>query len=298
MSFTRYDGKGDQQTLFEGGSAEQKLELSAKSLQKNYWLGTSGFSYNDWVGEIYPKRLPKEQWFDYYCKIFNALELNMSYYRLPSKKVIMSFLNRAPKPFFLAVKAHQSITHGRQMDLVGAFNDLMNLIGDHGMYSVLLLQFPNAFKFLKENFDFLRELCLSINGKKAVEFRDNSWINEEILQWARENSILQVSVDEPHLKGLMPPTLVDHNGIYIRFHGRNAAKWWHHEKAYERYDYLYSEAELMEWVKKIRIEPEKPSVFFFNNHYKGQSVKNACMFSELLKKKAKSGSKGRRCPHE
>ena len=292
MSFTRYDRPGNQQTLFEDQSVAQHPELRSKDPRKNYWIGTSGFSYDDWVGEIYPKHLPKKQWFDYYCKMFNALELNMSYYRLPSKKVIMSFLNRAPKPFFLSVKAHQSITHGRQMELVGAFNDLMNLIGDHGMHSVLLLQFPNAFKYQKGNFEFLRELCLSINCKKALEFRDCSWNNEEVLKWVRENNMLQVSVDEPPLKGLIPPTLIEHNGMYIRFHGRNAAKWWRHEKAYERYDYLYSEGELMEWVKKIRIVPEKPSVFFFNNHYKGQSVKNAFMFSELLEKNDKTASKG------
>jgi uncharacterized protein YecE (DUF72 family) len=216
--------------------------------------------------------------------MFNALELNMSYYRLPSKNVIQSFVNRAPKGFFLSIKAHQSITHNGQMDYVPAFNDLMHLIGDHGMYCVLLLQFPNAFKYRRDQFKFLRQLCGSLDCKKAVEFRNNSWNKDEIRDWARDNAVLLVSVDEPQLKGLMPPTLMDCNGMYVRFHGRNSVKWWHHEKAYERYDYLYSNEELLEWVKKIRIEPEKPNVFFFNNHYKGQSVKNALMFSELLEK--------------
>ena len=285
MSFTGYDASGDQQSLFENQPVEKTRGIiSGKAYNKYCWIGTSGFSYDDWVGRVYPKQLKRKQWFDYYCDMFNALELNMSYYRLPSKNVIQSFVNRAPKGFFLSVKAHQSITHNAQMDYVPAFNELMHLIGDHGMYSVLLLQFPNSFKYHQDQFKFLRQLCGSIDCRKAVEFRDNSWNKEEIREWARDNAILLVSVDEPQLKDLMPPTLMDCNGMYVRFHGRNTAKWWHHEKAYERYDYLYSSEELLEWVKKIRIEPEKPSVFFFNNHYKGQSVKNALMFSQLLEK--------------
>ncbi|MFW6262544.1 MAG: DUF72 domain-containing protein [Thermotogota bacterium] len=288
MSFTRYEGNGNQQPLFKNEFVGiPRKPMPKKNHKKHYWIGTSGFSYDDWVGEVYPERLNKNKWFDYYCSLFNALELNMSYYRLPSKKVIFSFLNRAPKDFFLSVKAHQTITHKKQMDFVPAFNDLMSLIGGHGMHAVLLLQFPNAFKYQRENFVFLQGLCDILNCKKAVEFRDDSWNSREIRNWAQDNSILLVSVDEPRLKGLMPPTLVDCNGMYVRFHGRNAARWWRHEKAYERYDYLYSDEELLEWVKKIRMEPEKPIVFFFNNHYKGQSVKNALMFSELLEKNIK-----------
>jgi len=285
MSFIRYDDEGTQQILFENQlDSNQAKRESTPNWMKNCWIGTSGFSYVDWVGEVYPLQLSKNKWFDYYCSLFNALELNMSYYRLPSKKVVQSLLNRAPKDFFLSVKAHQTMTHKNQMDFVPAFNELMNMIGDYGVYSVLLLQFPNAFKNQPDNFEYLCRLCSALNCKKAVEFRDNSWDNKETINWMRNNEIVCVSVDEPQLKGLLSPKLFDCNGYYVRFHGRNVAKWWNHEKPYERYDYLYSTEELLEWVKKIRIVPEKPSVFFFNNHYKGQAVVNARMFSRLLKK--------------
>lgn len=285
MSFIRYDEEREQQTLFDNQPDNNQAKREPKQKRmKNCWIGTSGFSYDDWIGEVYPRQLPKNKWFDHYCDLFDALELNMSYYRLPSKKVIQSLLNRAPSDFFLSVKAHQSMTHKNQMDFVPAFNELMSMIGDYGVYSVLLLQFPNAFKNQPNHFKYLRELCGALKCKKVVEFRHNSWDSAEIVNWMRENAIICVSVDEPQLKGLMSPKLFDCNGHYVRFHGRNAAKWWHHEQPYERYDYLYSIEELLEWVKKIRFVPEKPSVFFFNNHYKGQAVTNARIFSRLLEK--------------
>src|SRR6056297_962924 len=142
MSFTGYDGSGDQQGLFENQPVEKvRGKIFGQAQNKYCWIGTSGFSYDDWVGRVYPQQLKRKQWFDYYCDMFNALELNMSYYRLPSKKVIQSFVNRAPKGFFLSIKAHQSMTHHEQTDYVPAFNELLRQIGEHGMYSLLLLQF-------------------------------------------------------------------------------------------------------------------------------------------------------------
>jgi uncharacterized protein YecE (DUF72 family) len=71
---------------------------------------------------------------------------------------------------------------------------------------------------------------------------------------------------------------------YVRFHGRNAAKWWQHEHAYERYDYLYTEDELAEWVPKIRelADETDKTYLFFNNHYQGKAGQNAQMMAQLL----------------
>jgi uncharacterized protein YecE (DUF72 family) len=92
-------------------------------------------------------------------------------------------------------------------------------------------------------------------------------------------------VDEPHLKGLMLALGITTSKIgYVRFHGRNLDKWWKHENAYERYDYLYSEAELREWIDRIQVIAEKSEKTFVmsNNHYQGQSVTNAKMMERLL----------------
>jgi uncharacterized protein YecE (DUF72 family) len=92
-------------------------------------------------------------------------------------------------------------------------------------------------------------------------------------------------VDEPRLKGLLPPTAeATAPGAYVRFHGRNAAKWWQHEQAYERYDYTYSKAELEEWTPQIRKLNDLAEVTFVfaNNHYRAQGIETARQLKLLL----------------
>ncbi len=257
--------------------------------RKTYWLGTSGFSYDDWVGEVYPPGLPKKKWFDYYTKSFNALELNMSYYRLPSERVIHSLCRRAFPGFLLTVKANKTITHGGDPSLLEAYNKLLEIPDTYDVAGMLLLQFPYSFHYNPKNFDYVKRLCDATRTKTAVEFRNREWINADTLNWAETNRVMWVSVDEPDFEKLMPSKLYETAGIYVRFHGRNAEKWWQHERAYERYDYLYTKEELLPWAQKIRLVDKKPAVFYFNNHYKGKSVKNAKLFSKLLEKTGNDG---------
>lgn len=91
-------------------------------------------------------------------------------------------------------------------------------------------------------------------------------------------------MDEPALRGLVGPVAVRTAAFtYVRFHGRNAAKWWRHDEAWERYDFLYSEAELAQWVPRVRAVAEGANRAFiaFNNHPRGQAVQNARTFRAL-----------------
>ena len=92
-------------------------------------------------------------------------------------------------------------------------------------------------------------------------------------------------MDEPRLKGLLPPVAVATSPIgYVRLHGRNREKWWQHDNPSERYDYLYPEAELREWVPKIHaLEKITDKVYvFMNNHPQGKAVQNAKHLQHLL----------------
>jgi uncharacterized protein YecE (DUF72 family) len=92
-------------------------------------------------------------------------------------------------------------------------------------------------------------------------------------------------VDEPRLKGLLPPVAEATAKVaYVRFHGRNAQKWWQHEQAYERYDYTYTREELEEWIPKIhKLNQVAETVFVFaNNHYRGQGIDTARQLRLLL----------------
>jgi len=122
----------------------------------------------------------------------------------------------------------------------------------------------------------------------VVEFRNRSWITDDVFTFLRDRKLGFCCVDEPKLKGLMPPRVELTSSIgYIRFHGRNAQKWWQHEHAWERYHYLYTADELKEWLEPITtIAALAEKVFLFtNNHYLGNAATNARMLKDLLGQK-------------
>ena len=154
------------------------------------------------------------------------------------------------------------------------------------MLGCVLAQFPWSFKHTPENERFLETVRDELPDLPVVvEFRNAAWIRDETFDRLRDLGLGCCCVDEPRLHGLVPPFAVATAPVgYVRFHGRNAAKWWRHEHAWERYDYLYSQEELAEWVPRIReiaAQAEKTYVFF-NNHYEGKAGQNARQLAELL----------------
>jgi uncharacterized protein YecE (DUF72 family) len=119
----------------------------------------------------------------------------------------------------------------------------------------------------------------------VVEFRDSAWVSEETFSQLKALSLGFCCVDEPPLKGLMPPVSVSTGPVaYVRFHGRNSERWWKHDHAWERYDYSYQEPELEAWVPRIQtLEAASPlTLVYANNHYKGQSVETIRKLESLL----------------
>lgn len=245
-------------------------------------IGTSGFSYEDWRESVYPRSLPKSQWFDYYTTLFDCLEINYTYYQMPSRKTLHSLCQRAPEGFFFAVKAHQDMTHKKCLSDAAHFLKAVSIIKEMGFDLIILMQFPHSFRRTSENRLYLDQLLSTITMPSAVEFRHDSWDQPQVVESFKERDIQWVSVDQPSIRGLMPAKLVDTSGVYLRMHGRNAAKWYHHDHAYERYDYQYSEDELKEWVEKIRLVETGRRLVFFNNHFRGKAVINATMMKKMI----------------
>jgi uncharacterized protein YecE (DUF72 family) len=242
------------------------------------YFGTSGFSYDDWVGIFYPGGMPRKEWLPFYSHEFSSLELNSTYYAIPRIAVIESMVARTGKDFQFVVKAHQEMTHQRQNndEIFTAFTTILKPFIDTDKLGCILAQFPYSFGYSNENLDYLGAFRNKLGDLPLViEFRNANWIKPEVFDWLRSHGIGFCCVDEPKLPRLMPPLVeVTSNIGYIRFHGRNAAKWWHHEQAYERYDYTYSPKELEEWLPRIREVGEKAEMTFVfaNNHWRGQSV--------------------------
>jgi len=241
------------------------------------YLGTSGYSYDDWRGVYYPAELGPHERLEYYAAEFDAVELNFSYYRMPTAEHLERLVARTPERFRFAIKAHQSMTHSRdEPSAFATFRRTVEPMWRQGRLCTVLLQFPYAFRNTERNVAYLTHCFAELSGLPlTVEFRHNEWLHQEILGLLREHGVAFCNVDMPRLPGLLPRTaLVTAPWAYVRLHGRNAHKWWKHEHAWERYDYSYSEQELAEWVPHLReMANRAEEVYVFaNNHWEGQSV--------------------------
>jgi len=249
-------------------------------------LGTSGFSYDDWVGEVYPEDLPKWQWLPYYARSFKTVELNVTYYRLPEASYVRGWIDRTPDDFLFTVKAHQSLTHERKSPDFQGFCKSINELFTSGKLGCILAQFPHSFHSTSENVAYLSELAKNLDKYPVVvEFRSQDWVKDEIFQLLNGLNLGYCCVDEPQIPGLMPPVAMATGPLaYVRFHGRNEEKWWQHEFAWERYDYSYSDDELKEWIPRIKdLDDQVPlTLVYANNHYKGQSVNTINKLQQLL----------------
>ncbi len=291
-------------------------------------IGTSGFSFPDWVGPFYPAGTERGKMLDYYAKHFPAVEVNATYYRIPPPSTLDAMERKTPAGFEFVVKAHHDMTHKRSLDheLYRSFGRAVDPLRLAGKLNGVLAQFPFAFRRTKQNEGFLVALKqLLPEAPLFVEFRHDSWIKDDLFPWMESEGLGYVSVDEPDLPGLVPPVARATAAVaYVRLHGRNKVNWWQPNsgmKEYaapststrrirplddfgplfakdgsttevtpspwnpgDRYDYLYSEAELKEWVVKIRelSTKAKKTFVFFNNCHVGQAATGAKLMRRLL----------------
>ncbi len=193
-------------------------------------IGTSGYSFPDWVGPFYPPGTTRAQMLDFYVRQFPAVEVNATYYRIPSPSTLAAMERRTPAGFEFVLKAHAAMTHEGSTDpaLYAEFRRAVEPIARAGKLSGYLAQFPWAFRRgarEEEHLCALRRLLP--DAPLFVEFRHKSWIAEDVFQFLEQERMGYVSVDEPDLPGLVPPVARATTDIgYVRFHGRNRANWW------------------------------------------------------------------------
>jgi len=251
-------------------------------------VGTSGFSYADWVGPFYPPGTREPAMLEYYASHFDALEINFTYYRLPAPGQLAAMSARCKDRVIFAVKAWQGMTHGdvAKAEDFAAFRAALEPLAERRVLGAVLLQFPGSFR--PSDAANARLLGLAARLRPfplVVEFRHRSWVREETFRLLRAEEIGYCCVDEPSLPGLIPPVAVaTADTAYVRFHGRNAAKWFRHDHAHERYDYLYGREELAAWVPRLREldAAAARTLVFTNNHYEAKAVTNANQLKELL----------------
>jgi uncharacterized protein YecE (DUF72 family) len=272
-------------------------------------LGTSGYSFPDWVGPFYPSGLERSKMLDYYVRQFKTVEINSTYYRIPPPSTFAAMERKTPPDFEFVVKAHSEMTHKqtRDAEVYDAFQTALEPLRRAKKLSGVLAQFPQSFHHSDTTRKFLLELQERMEGTPLfVEFRHNSWMDEGVFELLEREGLGYVSVDEPDLPGLLPRVARATGPLaYVRFHGRNKKNWHmrgdgiggdarpsaapaarprERDRPLLRYDYLYSEAELKEWADKIRDLNQKTqkTFVFFNNCHAGQAATSAKLMRTLL----------------
>jgi uncharacterized protein YecE (DUF72 family) len=254
----------------------------------NILIGTSGYSYKDWVGPVYPPGTADKDFLKVYAGKFTFTELNFSYYRQPDPRTLDRLVHMTDDHFRFAVKAHQSLTHAITGDFrreAAAFKQGIAPVIEASKLAAILAQFPFSYHYNPQNRKHLQAVCDELSGLPlAVEFRNAEWIRDSVCEGLKKRSVALVNVDEPALAGLIKPaSIVTSHIAYVRFHGRNEANWWSGDNA-SRYDYLYSDDELAEWVPRIRDMAAKAVtvIVAFNNHWRGQAVQNARKLRKMI----------------
>ena len=240
-------------------------------------LGTSGWSYKEWIGPFYSKE--DKSMLRAYTKVFKTVEIDSTFYRYPSKGMVMGWTRYSPEGFIFAAKLPQLITHKKKLDPAQGieedlrkFVDLMEPLQLSGKLGCVLIQLPPRFDYQPEKLEAFFKV-LPTHVRFAVEFRELSWMKPETWTLLEKYKVAYTIVDEP----LLPPEVhLTSDFAYFRWHGHGTRLW---------YDYLYEAGELEPWVPKIKAAAGKVKkvLGYFNNHYRGNAVKNSLQVIDMLK---------------
>jgi len=256
----------------------------SRSIADKFVIGTSGYSFSDWVGPFYPPGTRSGEMLAEYAKHFATVELNFTYYRMPTARTLAGIAARTPDDFSLWIKANQETTHRANRDAAAPFLQALAPLTEVGKLAGVLMQFPQSFRRTVANRRYLADALDDFAlVATAVEFRHNSWQADETLAGLRERGVTLVIPDVPDIKSLYrhEPTVSSSFG-YLRMHSRNADNWY--AGPGDRYDYRYSDAELTglidQWTPIAELV-EKIFVYF-NNCHAAQAAENAETFKRLL----------------
>ena len=288
-----------------------------------YSVGTCSFTDKALDGAFYPKGIRPAERITFYAEHFNVVEVDSSYYALPSERNSYLFAQRTPADFVFHFKAFGLMTQHRV-----SVKQLGRSLGAHlppdfdepyvqtpppemlrqafdmfygalmplklaGKLGLILFQYPPYFTKNSEHLDYILQCKEWMKDYRlAIEFRHNSWTNEQelasTLEFLRDNDLSYVSVDEPQFTSgvTVPPVAAATNDTaYIRFHGRNTKNWFRRKiTVAERFDYLYNHEELAEWTEKIKdLADEVDQVHvMFNNNMNTYPIENARDMAAML----------------
>jgi uncharacterized protein YecE (DUF72 family) len=275
-------------------------------------IGTSGWSYpggkGTWNGIFYPagaggrRRGGKFDELAFYAEHFDTVEINSSFYRVPTPEMSKGWAERTPAGFEFSLKLFQKFTHPSMFEKatgadpfdigqkdVDEFRAALDPLARSGKLGALLAQFPASFKNDPDSRGYLEWLLESFKDYPvAVELRHRTFSDDprETLRLLSEYGAALAQIDEPKFRLSIRQSLLPNvrTFYYLRLHGRNAAQWWSHQNSEDRYNYLYTSEELepfAEAAEEASREVRK-SYVYANNHFSAKSVANAAILKHQL----------------
>jgi uncharacterized protein YecE (DUF72 family) len=234
-------------------------------------IGTSGYHYSHWRGTFYPEKLPQKQWLAYYLEHFDTVELNNTFYKLPTFDAMASWRDNTPPNFLFAVKGSRFITHNLKLSRPeNAINNILpraEVLGPK--LGPILWQLPPKWRVNTQRIEeFLETLP---HHRYAFEFREPSWLTAKIYELLeRYNAAFCIY----QLAGFQSPVLTTADFVYIRLHGPNDRKY---QGSYER-------GVMRRWARQIEnwYDLGKSVYVYFDNDQAGFAAHNALVLRKLL----------------
>jgi uncharacterized protein YecE (DUF72 family) len=236
-------------------------------------IGCSGWNYRDWRGPIYPEKLAAKHWLERYAELFDTVEVNNTFYRLPSHSAVEGWVNQTPRGFRFAVKASRYLTHVKRLREmrkgVRRYFSAIKPLADTPKMGPVLWQLPANFRRDDERLEEALEALPK--GRHCFEFRDASWFVPEVYALLRRHRAALVIGDDPERP--FQSHEITASWTYIRFHRGNRGRRGN-----------YSESELDEWRRRISSWRKDVEVYaYFNNDWEAFAPRNAMWLAERLR---------------
>jgi uncharacterized protein YecE (DUF72 family) len=234
-------------------------------------IGCSGWNYRDWRGRFYGEQLPAKRWFGFYAETFDTVEINNSFYRLPTPETYRKWRDQAPDGFCYAVKASRFLTHNKKLKdpeaPLGLLIGNARHLGEH--LGPILYQLPPGWRLNPERLEhFLKQLPRDLTH--VLEFREKSWLTEDVLALLDAHAVAFCTHDMP---GMEVPRWASGKAAYVRFHGPK-----------DKYRGRYPDEVLQDWADWMIVQAKqgRPVWAYFNNDIGGAAIHDALTLRTMV----------------
>jgi uncharacterized protein YecE (DUF72 family) len=233
-------------------------------------VGCSGWNYRDWRGTFYPEGLPARCWLEFYAQQFDTVEVNATFYRLPTVQTVERWVQQTPASFGFTIKASRYLTHVRRLRDIGEgierLYERIAPLRESDRLDAVLWQLPPGFA---RDDDVLRDVLAQLpGGRHAFEFRDASWFVDPVCRLLDDHDAAFVVAHDPRRELPAPPTPTRWRFVRLHYGARGRGG-------------NYSAAELATWRRRIAQWRRRGDVHvYFNNDWRAFAPRNAALLSK------------------